>query len=206
MDLQMTQKKILDVSRKLFAEKGFEGTSIRDIAKEAEVNVASVNYHFKSKENLYSHIIQEGCHELSKRSSQIYEEHKQSKESIEEFFVKMFRDFLSHEDDIVSNMKMLMSVGHSPDLVFESSHADEFGPPGGSVIALAIREHLNRDLSLKELHWAVKSIFAHMVHLTIVNKCVFKTCKKSEVKDPFSDIEDLEYGIRKLSRLIISSL
>ncbi|NOT80397.1 MAG: hypothetical protein HOP07_15490 [Bacteriovoracaceae bacterium] len=73
-------------------------------------------------------------------------------------------------------------------------------------VSKASLKNSSTDLSLKELHWAVKSIFAHMVHLTIVNKCVFKTCKKSEVKDPFSDIEDLEYGIRKLSRLIISSL
>ena len=31
-----------------FAEKGYNATSIRDLAKDAEVNVAAINYHFKS--------------------------------------------------------------------------------------------------------------------------------------------------------------
>ena len=54
-----TKEKILKVSAKLFAEKGFYGTSIRDIAKQAKVNVAAINYHFGSKKNLYLEVIQE---------------------------------------------------------------------------------------------------------------------------------------------------
>jgi AcrR family transcriptional regulator len=38
----------------LFAEYGVEGTSIRTIAEKAGVNIAAVNYHFGSKENLYT--------------------------------------------------------------------------------------------------------------------------------------------------------
>ena len=37
----------------LFAEKGFEGTSIRDLATKADVNVAMINYYFGSKEKLF---------------------------------------------------------------------------------------------------------------------------------------------------------
>ena len=46
------QKVILDVAQKLFAENGFAGTSVRDIAKEAEVNIAMISYYFGSKEKL----------------------------------------------------------------------------------------------------------------------------------------------------------
>ena len=48
----MTDKKehIINHAVELFAEKGFEGTSIRDLAARAEVNVAMVNYYFGSKE------------------------------------------------------------------------------------------------------------------------------------------------------------
>ena len=48
-----TRERILAVAQKLFAEKGFEATSVRDITTEASCNVASVNYHFGNKENLY---------------------------------------------------------------------------------------------------------------------------------------------------------
>jgi AcrR family transcriptional regulator len=41
---------IMHVAMELFAEKGFEGTSIRDLAQKADVNIAMVNYYFGSKE------------------------------------------------------------------------------------------------------------------------------------------------------------
>lgn len=45
--------RLLDAAEKLFAERGFEATPVRDITAEARCNVAAVNYHFGSKENLY---------------------------------------------------------------------------------------------------------------------------------------------------------
>jgi AcrR family transcriptional regulator len=48
-----TRERILLASQKLFADKGFDATSVRDITTEAGCNVASVNYHFGGKENLY---------------------------------------------------------------------------------------------------------------------------------------------------------
>ncbi len=43
---------IINAAEKLFAEKGFDGSSVRDIAQEAEVNVAMISYYFGSKEKL----------------------------------------------------------------------------------------------------------------------------------------------------------
>jgi AcrR family transcriptional regulator len=48
-----TRERILIASQKLFADKGFDATSVRDITTEAGCNVASVNYHFGGKEKLY---------------------------------------------------------------------------------------------------------------------------------------------------------
>lgn len=48
-----THDRILFAAQKLFAEKGFDATSVRDITTEASCNVASVNYHFGGKDNLY---------------------------------------------------------------------------------------------------------------------------------------------------------
>lgn len=45
--------RLIEVATGLFAEKGYEGTSVRDLAAAAGVNVAAVNYHFGSKEALY---------------------------------------------------------------------------------------------------------------------------------------------------------
>lgn len=48
---------ILQVAEKLFAEHGFDGTSIRMISKEAGINVAMVSYYFGSKESLLEKLI-----------------------------------------------------------------------------------------------------------------------------------------------------
>lgn len=52
-ETQETRDRILAAAQELFAEKGFDATSVRDITSRAECNVAAVNYHFGGKENLY---------------------------------------------------------------------------------------------------------------------------------------------------------
>jgi AcrR family transcriptional regulator len=51
------KRHLLDVAERLFAGKGFEAVSVRDITREAQVNVAAVNYHFGSRELLVSLVI-----------------------------------------------------------------------------------------------------------------------------------------------------
>jgi AcrR family transcriptional regulator len=51
------KQRILEVAAKLFAERGLEGTSVRDIAKEAGLNLSLVSYYFGGKEGLYLELI-----------------------------------------------------------------------------------------------------------------------------------------------------
>ena len=48
---------ILQVAERLFAEKGFDGTTVRDIAKAAEINIAMVSYYFGSKEKMLEALV-----------------------------------------------------------------------------------------------------------------------------------------------------
>ncbi|WP_270087761.1 TetR family transcriptional regulator [Sphingobacterium sp. SYP-B4668] len=57
MDINDKQLEILNVAENLFSIKGFDGTSVRDIASEANVNVAMINYYFGSKEGLLDTLI-----------------------------------------------------------------------------------------------------------------------------------------------------
>ncbi|WP_427979727.1 TetR/AcrR family transcriptional regulator [Agarivorans sp.] len=54
---QGTKSKILDAAERLFAERGFADTSLRLITSHAEVNLASVNYHFGSKKELIQAVL-----------------------------------------------------------------------------------------------------------------------------------------------------
>ena len=59
-----TRSRILDESAALFAAGGFAGTSVRQIADAAGVNVAAVSMYFHSKEGLYRTILDEGLDTL----------------------------------------------------------------------------------------------------------------------------------------------
>ena len=50
---ESTTHKLLSAACEVFAENGFRNTTVRDICKRADVNVAAVNYHFGNKEKLY---------------------------------------------------------------------------------------------------------------------------------------------------------
>ena len=52
------EENILFSAEKIFAEKGFAGTSIREISKEANVNVSMISYYFGSKEKLFERIFE----------------------------------------------------------------------------------------------------------------------------------------------------
>jgi AcrR family transcriptional regulator len=56
-DFNEKQIQILLVAENLFAEKGFDGTSVRNIAKEAKINIAMVSYYFGSKERLLESLV-----------------------------------------------------------------------------------------------------------------------------------------------------
>ena len=57
MEFNDKQIEILQVAEKLFAEKGFDGTSVREIAKLASINIAMISYYFGSKEKLLESIV-----------------------------------------------------------------------------------------------------------------------------------------------------
>src|ERR1700736_6685770 len=54
-----TEEKIKEAARKLFTQKGFAATRTRDIAEEAGINLALLNYYFRSKQKLFDLIMME---------------------------------------------------------------------------------------------------------------------------------------------------
>jgi AcrR family transcriptional regulator len=60
-----TEKKIRQVAKRIFTERGYSGTKIRDVAEEAGVNIALLNYYFRSKERLYQSILNENFEEYA---------------------------------------------------------------------------------------------------------------------------------------------
>ena len=58
------QAQLLGIACRLFSERGFNGTSLRDIAEEAKVTKAALYYHFPNKESLFAKIVLESLEAL----------------------------------------------------------------------------------------------------------------------------------------------
>jgi AcrR family transcriptional regulator len=56
-----TRERILRTAERMFAERGFNGVSVRELAAAAQVNIASIGYHFESKEGLLSEVYRRHC-------------------------------------------------------------------------------------------------------------------------------------------------
>lgn len=59
-----TEEKIIAAARKVFTQKGYAATRTRDIAEEADINLALLNYYFRSKEKLFSQVMLEKIQQL----------------------------------------------------------------------------------------------------------------------------------------------
>ncbi|GLB50908.1 TetR/AcrR family transcriptional regulator [Neptunitalea lumnitzerae] len=74
MDLSDKQIQILEIAEKLFAEHGFDATSVRQIAKEADINIAMISYYFGSKEKLLETLLEYRNFDFRKEIAQIIED------------------------------------------------------------------------------------------------------------------------------------
>lgn len=187
-----TKVKIIEVARILFATNGFEGTSIREIARVAEVNVASVNYHFSTKEKLFHEILILGHADCSKDIQAMAAKGL----GLADLLVEVFRYFQTKSHDLLSHFKMMLSAQEN---VFPEGHKP--GPPGGEVIVEMILKETGNKLSEEDLHWALKALFSHTIHMSLMYNCCFKS---NDV--PFSSREDIEKGIRRLTRAVLKEL
>lgn len=66
-DPHEVKSRILKEAKTLFIKNGYNGTTIRDIAKASETNVAMVNYYFQSKYNLFEIIFEEAIEILTQK-------------------------------------------------------------------------------------------------------------------------------------------
>lgn len=68
-----TRERILDTAEICFAQRGFDGTSLREITSLADVNLGAVNYHFGSKSALFDEVLRRRFEPLNERRIEMLE-------------------------------------------------------------------------------------------------------------------------------------
>jgi AcrR family transcriptional regulator len=113
-----TKNKILDAAEHLFADKGFNGTSLREITSLAEVNLAAVNYHFGSKKELIKAVMSRYMNELSPRlesSLQVLCDNEQQPTLVEVFsaFIEPLLSLNDYKENGTSHFLQLLGRGYT---------------------------------------------------------------------------------------------
>ena len=67
-----TEIKIKDAAKSLFLKKGYSATTTRDIARESDINLAMLNYYFRSKRRLFEIIMFETLYEFLSKMVEVY--------------------------------------------------------------------------------------------------------------------------------------
>jgi len=93
-----TRADLLAAARKVFALKGFDGTSIRTITREAGTNLGAVTYHFGSKRALYGAVLEAGLRPLAVRVSDAVTSSGTARERMLRVVEAYFAHFEVHPD------------------------------------------------------------------------------------------------------------
>src|SRR5689334_737046 len=75
-----TREQILESARKLFAERGFDKTTIQDIVSEARVNLSLVSYYFGGKDQLYFACLEDASEYARQASEKVLSRPKSQEE------------------------------------------------------------------------------------------------------------------------------
>lgn len=110
-DTQLRRQQILKSARKVFLEKGFQGATIDDIAKEEGVVRGTILYHYKSKQLLMEAVLEEDSREWEPLFTALVAEHEiPVTERIDRIFMLCEKYFADEKLEIVSAMFAVFGI------------------------------------------------------------------------------------------------
>ncbi|MBS1764220.1 MAG: TetR/AcrR family transcriptional regulator [Bacteroidetes bacterium] len=112
-----TEEKIKAAARDVFHKKGYAATRTRDIAEKAGINLALLNYYFRSKEKLFDIIMLETVFEFMQSMALVMNDNKSSLEKKVELITFNYIDFITREPNIP--IFMLSEIRNNADGLME---------------------------------------------------------------------------------------
>ena len=162
--MKPTKQKILDTSERLFAQKGFAATSMRQIISKAGVNLAAIHYHFGSKEDLLDELVERKAGPVNAERLALLDAAKKAANGrtlkVEEILDALLRPMAtaaSQNDQFVKLMGRLFAEGLMPHVMRKHFHEVM------KQFMAALREVLP-DLPEQEFLWRVHFMMGAMSH------------------------------------------
>jgi len=200
-----TKLQLILAAGEIFAEHGFEGASIRAIAEKAGANIAAINYHFGSKENLYKETVLFSHKKRGKIQDILSQEDPnilKSRQGVEKIIRKIvqldFHSFVSPDRPNWSGRLLLRSFFDSAP-PFKELIRDEFLPNFQFLKNLAL--NANPTLSDQEAHFWALSLIGKISVYSFLAEPVLMTYNK-ENYDP----SDIEAAIDHITKTLVREL
>jgi AcrR family transcriptional regulator len=166
--MKSTRQRILDVSERLFAEKGFDGVSVREITAEARCNVASINYYFGNKRGLYLAVFRERMLGRARKvQDAFWKQIGDSKEPDAGMIIRalatvFLKSPFSAKERILHHKLMAREVNR-PTEAFEIFRSEVVMPFVNALIKL-LEPYMPEDITKQDQMLCVLSIIAQVMH------------------------------------------
>jgi AcrR family transcriptional regulator len=162
-DLAATRAKLTDAAGAIFAERGFQATTVREICAAAGANVAAVNYHFGDKLGLYSSVLREMT-QATHASTVVpaFTAEGSPEDRLRLLIATMLRSMTSD----VKTFRMMRIVAHelaSPTPVLDQV-VDEFIGPSQARLCKLVGEILGMDPGEETTRLCALSIVGQVLH------------------------------------------
>jgi len=137
---EVTRERIMKAAERLFAEHGYDGTSVRAIVAKARVNQAAINYHFAGKDGLYREVLRAAFRALTELQLDHADEVKamSREEALREFIRRQLRPLMAR-DELSRHMRIFNWETVRPTPVFRNLLSEEAAPFMGLAVDLVRR-------------------------------------------------------------------
>jgi AcrR family transcriptional regulator len=188
----ITRERIMKAAERLFAERGYDATSIRAIVAKARVNQAAINYHFEGKDGLYREVLRTAFRALTEQQLEHADEMKaMSREAaLVEFIRRQLRPLMGR-DEYSRHMRILNWETVRPTAVFRKLLSEEAAPFMGLAVELVRRFQPEADQ---------RTLVAAAVWL--LGQCSVFLRNREQLADPPLGLGLDEAGVEWLAQLV----
>src|SRR3954469_6337713 len=192
-DVDTTRERIADAAGEIFAERGFDGTTVRDICQRAGANIAAVNYYFGDKQRLYIEAVVR-AHQWRMEQARLPEwTHGTPAETkLSDFIATFFRRVLTGPDDTWHTKLVLREMANPTEACAElvqSSIRPQF-----EILISILRELLPADASSER---------TRLTAFSIVGQCLFYHFADPVVRNLLTAEEYAELDVPMLAKHVL---
>jgi len=200
-----TRDEIINVAVRLFSEQGFDQTTIRDISKSADVNVAAVNYHFKNKSGLGDAVV---AFLFENSNGDLNDQQIECKITNEEewriaiynFIYNFIADRDKEEYRNFHRSQLIFRELNNPSEMFDKMYT-KYMKPLQERLVIFLRQGLPKDVSEEEVS---------MWFITVMSQCVMFRKKQVPMKTlkalDFNKAENVKIVAKHIANTIYGSL